>query len=142
LDHKDSPQFLEQAEINSLFEQYDPGAAARYSASDEAANDQQGPSLPVILVSAASGIAGGVLGLYIAYIALDLNVQASAAVATLALCISLGISGASLSALTGSRSTTGNIALSCGLILLVTVFFGLCTLTGAVFASLVLTWGR
>lgn len=142
MNQKESPQFLEQAEINSLFDQYDTGAATRYGASGETAYEQQGPSLPIILMSAASGITGGVLGLYIAYIALDLNVQASAAIATLALCIALGISGASLSALTGSRSTTGNIALSCGLILLVTVFFGLCTLTGAVFASLVLTWGR
>ncbi len=142
MDRKDSQYFLEHAEINSLFDQYDADAVSRYDASGEDAYRQRGPSLPIILISAASGISGGVLGLYIAYIALDLNVQISAAVATLSLCAALGVSGASLSAITGSRSATGNIALSCGLILLVTVFFGLCTLMGAVSASLILTWGR
>jgi hypothetical protein len=90
LDHKDSQHFLEHAEINSLFDQYDADAVSRYRALGEDAYSQRGPSLPVILISAASGIAGGVLGLYVAYIALDLNVQLSAAVATLSLCAALG----------------------------------------------------
>ncbi len=140
MDHKDTQHFLEQAEINSLFDQYNVDDLARHGLSDQDADGSQGPSLPIILMSAASGIAAGVLGLYVAYIALDLNVQVSAAIATLSLCIALGVSGSFFTSLTGSRAATGNIALSCGLVLLVLVFFGLCTLTGALFASLILTW--
>ena len=43
------------------------------------------------------GIAAGIIGLYIAYIVLDLSVQLSAAVATLSLCSVLGFSSAGLS---------------------------------------------
>lgn len=92
-------------------------------------------------MSAAGGIAGGILGLYVAYIALDLSAELSAAVATLSLCLALGITGAGLSALTGSRSAAGNIALSCGLVVLTVLFFSLCTLAGALVATFILTAG-
>jgi hypothetical protein len=99
------------------------------------------PSLPIILLSAAGGIAGGILGLYVAYIVLDLSPQLTAAVTTLALCISLGSVGALLSSLTASRAAFGNIALSCGLVVLTLLFFSLCMLAGAMTATLILTWG-
>lgn len=145
MDHKDSQQFLEHAEINSRFDhyytdQFEIDADMQSGFADEDADGRRGPSLPIILISAASGIAAGVLGLYVAYIVLDLSVQLSAAVATLSLCVALGISGSFFSSLTGSRAAIGNIALSCGVVLLVTIFFSLCTLTGAIFASLILTW--
>ena len=141
MDNRDSQQFLEQADIDSLFDQYD---ANDYGAGDLGYNltsARSTPSLAIILMSAASGLAGGIIGLYIAYIVLDLSVQLSAAVATLSLSAALGITGAGLSSLTRSRAATANIALSCGLILLATVLFGFCTLAGALAATLVLTWG-
>lgn len=101
--------------------------------------DRGALSLPIILISAACGIAGGILGIYIGYIALDLSVQWSAALGTLALCFGLGGSGALLSSLTDSHSAFGNIVFSCGLVLLSTIFLGLCTLVGAVMATLMLT---
>lgn len=140
MEHRDSQQSLEHADISSLFDQYE---AEEYLDRDpDLLDDRTSLSLPIILMSAASGIAGGVIGLYIAYIVLDLNVQLSAAVATLSLCSALGITGAGLTALAGSRAVSGNLALSCGVILLTLVFFGFCMLAGAAAATLVLTWGR
>ena len=99
------------------------------------------PSLPIILLSAAGGIAGGILGLYVAYIVLDLSPQLTAAMTTLSLCIGLGSVGAVLSFLTDSGAALSNIALSCGLAVLTILFFSLCTLAGAMTATLILTWG-
>ena len=95
------------------------------------------PSLPIILLSAA----GGILGLYVAYIVLDLSPQLTAAMTTLSLCIGLGSVGAVLSFLTDSGAALSNIALSCGLAVLTILFFSLCTLAGAMTATLILTWG-
>lgn len=125
-----------QTEKQLPFEPYEfteSNARATYRAAE--------PSLPIILLSAAGGIAGGILGLYVAYIVLDLSPQLTAAITTLALCISLGSVGALLSALTESRAAFGNIALSCGLVVLTILFFSLCTLAGAMTATLILTWG-
>lgn len=141
MDNRDSQPFLEQADIDFLFDQHDANGYGSDDFGYHSASAQSAPSLAIILLSAACGLAGGIFGLYIAYIVLDLSVQLSAAVATLCLSAALGITGAGLSALTRSRATTANIALSCGLILLATVLFGFCTLAGALAATLILTAG-
>ena len=144
MDHRDSPPILEEADISSLFDQFDQYDSATYASGDIGRgleDERSAPSLPIILMSAAGGIAAGIIGLYIAYIVLDLSVQLSAAVATLSLCSVLGFSSAGLSTLSGSRAIGANIALSCGLILMTLIFFGFCTLAGAVTATLILTWG-
>ena len=51
------------------------------------------------------------------------------------LLFSLGISGAILSAATGSRAAPVNILFSCGVILLAMFFSGLCLLVGALFGT-------
>ena len=66
-------------------------------------DDSAAPSLPIILFSAASGVAGGVIGLYIGYALLGLNAALSAGLAVLAMLFSLGVSGAILSAATAAR---------------------------------------
>lgn len=130
LDEKISP--LEPYDFNANDAAYDPRDYDRRSSE---------PSLPIVLLSAAGGIAGGAIGLYVAYIALDLSLQLTAAITTLSLCTALGSTGALLSMLTGSRAAFGNIALSCGLVILATLFFSICTLAGAMTATLILTWG-
>jgi hypothetical protein len=52
------------------------------------------------------------------------------------LLFSLGISGALLSALTGSRAAPVNILFSCGVILLAIFFLALCLLVGALVGTL------
>ena len=61
--------------------------------------DETRPSLPIILISAACGIAGGVVGLYVTRIWLGWEVQPSVFVAVLGLSFGLGHSGAGLSVL-------------------------------------------
>ncbi len=103
--------------------------------------DDRGPSLPIILFSAASGVAGGVIGLYVTYDVLEWGIQPSVFVAVLCLSLGVGLAGAGLSALTESPATLGNIALSCGLILVSLLFLGLCMLVGALAATFLLTAG-
>jgi hypothetical protein len=103
--------------------------------SDEMTAQQHTPSLPIILFSAASGMAGAVIALFISYRWLQWGVELSAGLATLALLFSLGISGAILSALTGSRAAPVNILFSCGLILLALLFLSLCLLMGALVST-------
>jgi hypothetical protein len=103
--------------------------------------DDSGPSLPIILISAAAGIAGGVIGLYITYIVLGWELPAGVFVAVLCASAGLGVSGASLTALTGARAATANIAMSCALILISVVFLGLCMLSGAIVATLLVIFG-
>ena len=107
----------------------------------ETDSDDQGPSLPIILFSAASGVAGGVIGLYITYDVLAWEIQPSVFIAVLCLSLGIGLAGAGLSALTESRATLGNIALSCGLILVSMLFLGFCMLLGALAATFLLTTG-
>ncbi len=95
------------------------------------AAERHAPSLPIILFSAAGGIAGGVVALFAATRWFHLGLELSAAVATLGMLFSLGISGAVLSAITGSRAAPVNILFSCGLILLTLLFLALCLLAGA-----------
>jgi hypothetical protein len=103
---------------------------------EEIAEQQRAPSLPIILFSAASGVSGGVIALFISYRWLQWGIELSAGLATLALLFSLGISGAILSAATGSRAAPINILFSCGVILLALFFLALCLLVGALFGTL------
>jgi hypothetical protein len=96
------------------------------------------PSLAIILISAACGIAGGVVGLYVTRMGLRWDLPPSVFVAVLGLSVGLGASGAGLSALTGSRAAVANIVFSCGLIGASLVFFALCSLVGALGATLLL----
>lgn len=98
------------------------------------------PSLPIVLFSAAGGVAGGVLTLYVAYGRMALAPELSAGLATLGLLFSLGISGALLSAATGSRAAPANILFSCGVILLMIIFLGLCLLVGALAGTVLIRW--
>ena len=98
------------------------------------------PSLPIILFSAACGLAASVLAFFLAYRVFFFNLPISAALATLALCFTLGIVGAGLSILTGSRAAISNVIFGCGVILAMLLFFALCTLAGAVAATLVFSF--
>jgi hypothetical protein len=102
----------------------------------EGTAQRRSPSLPIILFSAASGVSGGVIALFISYRWLQWDIELSAVIATLALLFSLGISGAILSAATGSRAAPVNIIFSCGVILLAIFFLALCLLVGALFSTL------
>lgn len=93
------------------------------------------PSLPIILFSSASGVAGAVIALFISYQWLQWGIELSAGLATLALLFCLGFSGAILSAATGSRAAPVNILFSCGVILLAIFFLALCLLGGALFST-------
>jgi hypothetical protein len=99
-------------------------------------DEEQGPSLPIILLSAASAIAGGIIVLYVTYRLLALEIALSAGIATFCASVALGVTGAGLSALTHSRAAMSNIAFSCGLIVISVLFLGVCTLLGAVTALL------
>jgi len=101
-------------------------------------NADAGPSLPIILLSAASAIASGIIILYITYRLLGVEIELSAGIATFGASLALGLTGAGLSLLTGSRAAMSNIAFSCGLIVISVLFLGVCTLVGAV-AALLLT---
>lgn len=101
-------------------------------------HDDLRPSLVIILISTAGGLAAGVVGLYATYAVLGWDLQPSVFVAVLAMSLGLGLSGAVLSALTGSRAALANIGFSCGLVVATTLFFGLCTLFGALGATLLL----
>ena len=103
-----------------------------------AALDPAQPSLPVIVLSAACGIAGGVVALYLSYIVLDVSVQLTVFAVVLGLCLGLGLAGAGFSALTGNRAAVKNIVFSCALIAVTTLFLGICMLVGAVAALLVI----
>lgn len=103
--------------------------------------DNSGPSLPIILISAAFGIAGGVIGLYITYAVLGWELPASVFVAVLCASVGLGVSGAGLTALTGTRAAVANIVMSCGLIMISLVFLGLCMVVGALAATVIVIYG-
>ncbi|MEX1019571.1 MAG: hypothetical protein WDZ49_07930 [Litorilinea sp.] len=118
--------FLEDVDLDAL-----------EAAAPEFAPDDATPSLPVILVSAACGLGGGVIGLYLAYVVFAWPLPWVAAASTLALLFSLGISGALMSAATGTRAAPANILFSCGLLLAATLFLGLCSVVGALTATLI-----
>lgn len=101
-------------------------------------DDLSGPSLPIVLLSAASAIGFGILSFYLAYEVLRLRVELSAGISTLCLLLVLGVMSTGLSSLIGSRSAMSNLGFSCGLILLMLLFFSLCMISGA-FAAILLT---
>lgn len=103
-----------------------------------AEDEPRSPSLPIIFFSAAAGVSSGIIALYVAYRLLLLSLPWSAGLATLAMLAVLGFTSASLSILTRSHPLA-NMALSCGLLLLVLFFFGLCSFVGALAATLLLT---
>ena len=121
---------------NDLFEETDDLLYA--DALDEQEGPGSGPSLPIILISAACGVAGGILGLYISYGMLGLGPAISAGLATVALLFCLGGSGAVLTAATGARGAAINMLFSCSLIALVLLFMAMCMVTGATLATLLL----
>ncbi|MEZ4659134.1 MAG: hypothetical protein R2911_16345 [Caldilineaceae bacterium] len=100
------------------------------------------PSLPIILLSTATGLASGILGLYVAYRTVGLGAPISAGVATVCLLAGLSLAAAILSILTDSRAVLANIGFSCGLILLSLLFFGLCSVMGALAAMIILFYGN
>lgn len=104
-------------------------------------HDRSTPSLPIVLFSAAVGIAGAVVGYFLAWELLGWRVEVSAAVAILLLCAGVGVSGALLSSVTGSRAALANIGFSCGVILLTLLFFGLCGVVGGLAATLLIGAG-
>jgi len=99
--------------------------------------ERSAPSLPIILISATLGLSAAILGFYVCYHMLRLDIRISAGVAALCLSAALGMSGAGLSTLTGSRSAISNISFSCGLIMLTFAFFGACGLVGALVATFI-----
>lgn len=131
-----SPQdFGNDRDEEVLFEplDLDPMAFEEFDARQDA------PSLPIIFLSAASGIAAGIVALYLTYTVFTWRIEWSVAATVFCLCAALGITGAALSAVTRSRAAMGNIAFSCGLIVVTLFFFALCTLAGAFAATLILT---
>lgn len=101
-------------------------------------DDLSGPSLPIVLLSAASAIGFGILSFYLAYEVFRLKVELSAGISTFCLLIVLGLMSTGLSSLIGSRTAMSNLGFSCGLILLMLLFFSLCMISGA-FAAILLT---
>jgi len=122
---------------------YSPDDSNRAVLQDDAdlGFDNSGPSLPIILISAAFGIAGGVIGLYVTYTVLGWELPASVFVAVLCASVGLGVSGAGLTALTGTRAAVANIVMSCGLIMISLVFLGLCMVVGALAATVIVIYG-
>lgn len=115
-----------------------PGLYQRPIENVLAAEEREAPSLPIILVSAAMGIIGGVATYFILQQLFNVRVEYSVAAAVLALCFGLGATGGVLSAATGSRAAVPNILFSCGVILLAGLFLGLCMVVGALGATLML----
>jgi hypothetical protein len=120
----------------------DTGREFPYEDDTDSGFDDSGPSLPIILISAAFGIAGGVIGLYVPYTALGWALPVSVFIAVLCASAGLGVSGAGLTLLTGTRAALANIAMSCGLIVISLVFLSLCMLIGALTATLLMLYGR
>jgi hypothetical protein len=100
-----------------------------------------GPSLPIILFSAACGVGAGVIVFYIAYRMLMLSLPLSAGITTLLLLAVLSVVAGGLSALARSNPMA-NIVFGCGLIVLTVSFFGFCSLVGAFAAILLVNFSR
>ncbi|MBV7336946.1 hypothetical protein KFU94_53715 [Chloroflexi bacterium TSY] len=100
------------------------------------------PSLPIILFSAAFGLGISIITLYLTYGVLSLSIVVSAGLTTTALLFGIGFVAVTASILTSSKATVTNVAFSCGLILMTILFFGLCTLSSAIAATLFLIWSR
>lgn len=101
-------------------------------------DELDGPSLPIILISAASAVGLGILSFFISYEMLRFRIELSTGIATLCLLTVAGFVSTGLSAAIGSRTTMSNLGFSCGLILLMVLFFTLCLISGA-FVAMLLT---
>ncbi len=104
-------------------------------------HDRSTPSLPIVLFSAATGIAGAIIGFFLAWEILGWQASWSVAAAVLLLCAGVGVSNGLLSAATGSRAGIANIGFSCGVILLTLIFFGLCGVVGGLAATIIIAAG-
>lgn len=129
----------QQRSSQNPFQQIEDDLHLSYLASDEI---ESAPSLPVILLAAATGLGLFMIVLYVSYRVLTLNIPVSVGIATMALLVGIGMVGGGLSFLTNPRSTLSNLTFSCGLILLTILFFGLCGLAGAIGATLFLVLGN
>lgn len=96
------------------------------------------PSAPIILLSAAVGLLVGMITFYLAYQLLWLRVEIATGLSLVMLFIGLAITSIGLSSLSNSDAVMSNLAFSCGLILLSVLFFGLCIVTGALSATILL----
>jgi VIT1/CCC1 family predicted Fe2+/Mn2+ transporter len=99
------------------------------------------PSLPIILISASLGVAAAIAAFFLGHEVARLSLEWSVAVSVLALCFGLGVSGALLSSITGSRAALANISLSCLAVALVLLFFGSCLVLGALAATFLISSG-
>jgi hypothetical protein len=121
--------------------------AGSYAARDETLAElldedaRSGPSLPIVLLSAAFGVAAAVITFYVAYTVAILRLEVAVALAVLMLCFAVGGTGALLSAATGSRATLPTIGLSCAVIVVIFLMFGLCMVVGALAATLLIAVG-
>lgn len=97
------------------------------------------PSLPIILFSAAAGLAAAISIFFVAWEIIALRLEWSVVLSVLALCFALGGSGALLSAATRSRAALPNIGFSCALIVLAFIFFAFCLLAGALGGTFLIT---
>lgn len=102
------------------------------------ASRNQSPSAPIILLSAAAGLLFGMIAFYLAYQLLWLRAEIATGISLIALFIGLAITSIGLSNLTHSTAMVSNLTFSCGLILLSVLFFGLCIVTGALGATVLL----
>ncbi len=80
-------------------------------------------------------------GFYITYGVLGWGPQLCAAVATLFMLGTIGVVSGGLSGLSNSGAGWVNVGFSCGLVVLSVLFFGLCTVFGAIVATLILMLG-
>lgn len=130
------PSYPEPSYTSAYQSSYQPLDLLFSDSSVEQDVDRAAPSLPIILISAACGIASGVFGLYIGYVLLNLSIPLSAGLATLSMLFGLGISGAALTAAIGQRGAFYNMLFSCTLIVLVILFMTICATVGAIVATM------
>lgn len=119
-----TPEHIETPDDSTLF------------AADSATEYAAGPSLPIILFSAAGGLGVGVIAFYVTYRSLLLELPLSAGITTLTVLAVLSMLSGGLSALIRSNALL-NTLFSCGLIVLMVLFFGFCSLLGALSAALI-----
>lgn len=96
------------------------------------------PSAPIILLGAAAGLLCGMIGFYVSYQIIGIGIELTTAVALIALFIGLTVSSIGLSSLASSSALMSNLAFSCGLVVLSVLFFGLCIVSGALGATILM----
>ncbi|MEM7130870.1 MAG: hypothetical protein AAF702_31405 [Chloroflexota bacterium] len=96
------------------------------------------PSAPIILLSAAFGLICGMIGLFLMYAVNGYTLELSIGVGLICLSIGLIFSSVGLTTLAGSSALVSNLAFGCGVIVISVMFFALCTLSGALAATLII----